>query len=253
MDSKGNITSHLSGLFSRTVNMLQKGIKPVFVFDGQPPELKRAERARRRALKEEAQQKYDEAVGEFQEILKFDSNNREAKLTLGLIYLERDQYEQAIEEFILLLKDHPDDHRVRYLLALTYEEKKAYEPALEEFKKITADSDLYGSALIRIGVILKGEGKIDEAIAVIREAINNKKEWPELYFFLSFLYEEEKKLSAACDCFDCICERDKRRQDDYGRLRRTMRQTANGRRGGCCRCKLRRFRPGTDGCYHLHI
>ena len=34
MDSKGRVTSHLSGLLYRTANFLQAGIKPIYVFDG---------------------------------------------------------------------------------------------------------------------------------------------------------------------------------------------------------------------------
>lgn len=60
-DSKGNITSHLTGLFSRTINLLSAGLKLVYVFDGKPPELKTAEKERRTALKVEAQKKYEEA------------------------------------------------------------------------------------------------------------------------------------------------------------------------------------------------
>ena len=41
-DSKGKITSHISGLFYRNVNFLSLGIKPVYVFDGTPPSLKSA-------------------------------------------------------------------------------------------------------------------------------------------------------------------------------------------------------------------
>ena len=40
MDSHGKTTSHLSGLFYRNINLLLEGIKPVYVFDGKPPELK---------------------------------------------------------------------------------------------------------------------------------------------------------------------------------------------------------------------
>uniref|UniRef100_A0A8C0H723 XPG-I domain-containing protein n=1 Tax=Chelonoidis abingdonii TaxID=106734 RepID=A0A8C0H723_CHEAB len=36
----GENISHLQGLFYRTLHLLENGIKPVFVFDGQPPELK---------------------------------------------------------------------------------------------------------------------------------------------------------------------------------------------------------------------
>ncbi|MDD2666168.1 MAG: flap endonuclease-1 [Methanocellales archaeon] len=48
MDSQGNITSHLSGLLYRTTNLIESGIKPVFVFDGKPPEFK-AQTIRERA------------------------------------------------------------------------------------------------------------------------------------------------------------------------------------------------------------
>jgi len=39
-DHKGRITSHLSGLFYRTINFMEQGIRPVYVFNGRPPELK---------------------------------------------------------------------------------------------------------------------------------------------------------------------------------------------------------------------
>lgn len=64
MDSSGRITSHLSGLFYRTINLVEEGIKPVYVFDGNPPEFKAKELERRRALREEAAKKYEKAVSE---------------------------------------------------------------------------------------------------------------------------------------------------------------------------------------------
>jgi flap endonuclease-1 len=62
MDSKGRVTSHLSGLFYRTINFLEAGIKPVYVFDGKPPELKSREISERMSAREEAKRKYEEAV-----------------------------------------------------------------------------------------------------------------------------------------------------------------------------------------------
>uniref|UniRef100_A0A8C2Z4K4 Flap structure-specific endonuclease 1 n=1 Tax=Cyclopterus lumpus TaxID=8103 RepID=A0A8C2Z4K4_CYCLU len=38
----GNVL-HLMGMFYRTIRMLEYGIKPVYVFDGKPPQLKSAE------------------------------------------------------------------------------------------------------------------------------------------------------------------------------------------------------------------
>lgn len=60
-DSKGNITSHLIGLFSRTTNLIRYDLKLVFVFDGKPPALKQRERERRKESKIQAQKEYEEA------------------------------------------------------------------------------------------------------------------------------------------------------------------------------------------------
>jgi flap endonuclease-1 len=61
-DSKGRTTSHLSGLFYRTSNLIEVGIKPVFVFDGEPPKFKRKTVEERNKAREEAKKKWEEAV-----------------------------------------------------------------------------------------------------------------------------------------------------------------------------------------------
>ncbi|AAL81538.1 flap endonuclease-1 [Pyrococcus furiosus DSM 3638] len=73
MDSKGRITSHLSGLFYRTINLMEAGIKPVYVFDGEPPEFKKKELEKRREAREEAEEKWREALekGEIEEARKY--------------------------------------------------------------------------------------------------------------------------------------------------------------------------------------
>ncbi|RJS84216.1 flap endonuclease-1 [Candidatus Bathyarchaeota archaeon] len=63
-DHTGRVTSHLSGLFYRTCNLLEMGIKVLYVFDGTPPALKEAEIKRRSKIKEEALKKYEKALRE---------------------------------------------------------------------------------------------------------------------------------------------------------------------------------------------
>lgn len=64
MDRRGRITSHLSGLFFRTINLLKLGIKPIFVYDGRPPELKRATVEEREERRAEAARLYEQALSE---------------------------------------------------------------------------------------------------------------------------------------------------------------------------------------------
>lgn len=73
MDSKNRITSHLSGLFYRTCNFLSAGLKPIYVFDGEPPSIKREEAERRRAVRMEASRKYEKALstGRLEEARKY--------------------------------------------------------------------------------------------------------------------------------------------------------------------------------------
>jgi flap endonuclease-1 len=63
-DRSGRITSHLSGLLYRTSNLVEMGIKVVYVFDGVPPTLKEVEIKRRARVKEEAIVKYEKALQE---------------------------------------------------------------------------------------------------------------------------------------------------------------------------------------------
>lgn len=61
-DSQGNITSHISGLFYRNMRLILEGIKLIYVFDGEPPELKLKTREIRREQKDLAKEKYNEAL-----------------------------------------------------------------------------------------------------------------------------------------------------------------------------------------------
>ena len=62
MDEKRRITSHLSGLFYRTMALLHEGIKLIYVFDGEYSPLKGVTQKQRQEAKDVAQEKYHEAV-----------------------------------------------------------------------------------------------------------------------------------------------------------------------------------------------
>ncbi|XP_044264565.1 flap endonuclease 1 [Tribolium madens] len=77
----GETTSHLLGTFYRTIRLIENGIKPVYVFDGKPPELKSAELTKRQERRDEAQKALDKAteLGDVTEVDKF--NRRLVKVT----------------------------------------------------------------------------------------------------------------------------------------------------------------------------
>jgi flap endonuclease-1 len=62
MDHNGRVTSHLSGIFFRTIHFIERGIRPVYVYDGTPPDLKQETVAERRTIRREAAERWQEAL-----------------------------------------------------------------------------------------------------------------------------------------------------------------------------------------------
>merc|ERR1719265_97731 len=89
--------SHIIGMLSRTIRLMENGIKPVYVFDGKPPELKLAELEERRAKREEATENLQKAIeaGDQEQVLKSSKatvkvtkeQNEQVKRLLGLMGL----------------------------------------------------------------------------------------------------------------------------------------------------------------------
>jgi len=61
-DRQGRITSHLSGLLYRNSNLMEQGVKIVYVFDGTPHSFKRTVLKRRQETRRAAKKEYEKAV-----------------------------------------------------------------------------------------------------------------------------------------------------------------------------------------------
>lgn len=77
----GETTSHLMGMFYRTIRLVDNGVKPLYVFDGKPPNLKGGELVKRAEKREEAQKALEaaEEAGNVEDIDRF--NRRLVKVT----------------------------------------------------------------------------------------------------------------------------------------------------------------------------
>jgi len=94
-NESGEVTSHLMGIFYRTIRMIDNGIKPVYVFDGKPPDMKSGELAKRKERREEAEKQLAKAEEEDDQenVQKFEKrlvkvtkeHNEECKVLLKLM------------------------------------------------------------------------------------------------------------------------------------------------------------------------
>lgn len=80
-DSNNNITSHLMGISTRLPNLMEKGIKVCFVFDGKPPVLKIHEQEERESRKKLAEKKLKQAKKDQDEELMLRYSKQTTRLT----------------------------------------------------------------------------------------------------------------------------------------------------------------------------
>lgn len=62
MNEDGKVTSHVQGMFNRTIRLMENGLKPVYVFDGKPPTMKGGELAKRTERRNQAKENLKEAT-----------------------------------------------------------------------------------------------------------------------------------------------------------------------------------------------
>ncbi|KAI9787662.1 MAG: Elongation of fatty acids protein 2 [Geoglossum umbratile] len=177
MNETGETTSHLMGMFYRTLRIVDNGIKPLYVFDGAPPKLKSGELAKRVMRKAEATEAHEEAkeTGTAEDVEKFSrrtvrvtrEHNEECKRLLrlmGVPYIDapteaeaqcavlakaQKVYAAASEDMDTLCFDSPI-----LLRHLTFSEQRK-EPILEiHLEKVLAGLDMGRSQFVDLCILL---------------------------------------------------------------------------------------------------
>jgi flap endonuclease-1 len=148
-DSKGRVTSHLSGLFYRNINLMELNIKLVYVFDGKPPELKAREIEMRRRQRRDASEQYARAlsIGDFVSARKY----AEASTTLE---------EEMVPESKKLL----DAMGIPWIDAPSEGEAQAAIMAQEGIVDAVASQDhdslLFGSPILARNITISGKRRL---------------------------------------------------------------------------------------------
>ena len=149
MDSRGNVTSHLTGLLYRTTNLLEKGIKPVFVFDGIPPELKKETLKKRSAIRTDAIEKHEKALkeGNLEEARKYGS--RALRLTPEMI----DDAKLLLKAMGLPVVQAPSDGEAQ--VAYMCRQGALYGCVSQDF-----DALLFGAPIVLRNITVSGKRKV---------------------------------------------------------------------------------------------
>lgn len=148
MDSKGNVTSHLVGLLSRISNLMQHNVKLAFVFDGEPPLLKKLTLEKRKELKITAQQNLEKAKKEGDEELMKKYASRTSRLNDEM----KQEAKKLVEAFGLPAIEAPSEAEAQ--ASLIVKNGDAYAIATND-----ADALLFESPRIIRNVSIAGRKK----------------------------------------------------------------------------------------------
>lgn len=93
INREGYTSSHIYALFIKTLNFLKYGIKPIYVFDGKPPSLKKKILNNRKKIKLNAKVKYENA----------NNNNDKIKYFKKIVELKKHHIDEC-KELLNILK-----------------------------------------------------------------------------------------------------------------------------------------------------
>lgn len=91
-NQKGEITSHILGLFNKTVELLGNGIIPVYIFDGKPPDIKNKTIENRKQIRKKALEKLETAITELDKIKYLKRSST----------ISKEQWEQCKELLVMM-------------------------------------------------------------------------------------------------------------------------------------------------------
>ena len=132
----GEVTSHINGLFYRTLRMIDEGLKPIYVFDGAPPEMKKGELEERRMRADEAQAQFEKAKEEGNDELM-------EKMSKRTVRVSKEQIEECKKLLVLMgIPVVQAAGEAEAQCAELVRQKKAWAVATEDMDALTFGSEV---------------------------------------------------------------------------------------------------------------
>merc|ERR1712151_1013711 len=155
----GEVTSHIIGMLTRSIRLMENGIKPVYVFDGKPPELKLKELEERREKRDEAKANLAKAVeeGNAEQILK------STKMTVKVTKEQNEEVKTLLRLMGLPVVDAPSEAEAT--CAALCRDGKVYAAATED-----ADCLTFGTKVL-IRNLMAAESQKKQILEVTLERI----------------------------------------------------------------------------------
>jgi len=113
----------------------------------------------------------DEAIKQWETVIKLDKHNLNTNHNLGIAYYKIGRYDDAISTLNATVNNNPKDHTPYYCLGLAYSKKKNFVSAISQFKKALSFDPKEEAIYYNLGLAYDHNKETDEAIDTYNKVI----------------------------------------------------------------------------------
>ncbi|QLY26683.1 tetratricopeptide repeat protein [Bdellovibrio sp. KM01] len=143
----------------------------------------------------------NKAYGQLDYISSNAESTFDAELKMALILIKNKKLSLAAEKLNDLVTKFPTEDSARYYLAAVNEESGDAKNAIQNYLQIPAKSEHYGEAMVHAAFLLKGQGKIKQALSLTTKVLNENSD-PQVYIMHASLLEAKKDYATAADVLE---------------------------------------------------
>jgi tetratricopeptide (TPR) repeat protein len=132
----------------------------------------------------------DKARQEYQTALHLKPDNARGHYRLGLIYRKQEQWDKALQAFLNAVHLAPEHARAHYFLGLAYHMQRRQPEAIREYKIALRLKPELPKAHANLGLAYSQQGRWEDARDEYQSALRLKPGYAEAHYLLSIAYEE---------------------------------------------------------------
>lgn len=141
---------------------------------------------------------FDKAYAQFLTMTETSDSSLETQMKMALLLIEQKQFNLAASKLKEIVSKSPTSDTARYYLAAVYEETGAMDQAVREYMQIPPSSTHFSDAIVHAAHLLKGLGKLNQALDITAKGLKTKGDQPQVYtMYASLLDAKSDYLGAA--------------------------------------------------------